>query len=67
MSLSRTNFKPILARLAAAVLNRSEQGKNLPQPTQALIWLQPGSCHHWSEGTPKQTVQLSGAFLLTNS
>lgn len=45
MSLSRTNFKSILARLAAAVLNGNEKGDKLPQPTQALCWLLPGHGH----------------------
>lgn len=45
MNLSRTNFKPISARLAAAVLNRSEKVNKLPQSNQALSWLLPGHVH----------------------
>lgn len=45
MSLSQTNFKSILTRLAAAVLNGSEKGNKLPQPAQAPCWLLPGHVH----------------------
>lgn len=45
MSLSRTNFRPILARPEAAVLNRSEKGEKLSQTTPALSWLLPGHLH----------------------
>lgn len=45
MSLSRTNFKPIVARLGDAVLNTSEKGNKLPQSIQALSWLLPCYVH----------------------
>lgn len=57
LSLSRINLKPILKRLAAAALYRSEKGNKLPQLIQALSRLLPSPVRVTTGMEGLQTVQ----------